>query len=330
MNTKIVYAFVSDASDTYLEQLILSAYSARFYNCDASLIMVTDSITERAFKIGWRSSITQYFDDIIIVDTPVDYTKMQRSRYIKTNLRHYVKGDYVFLDCDTIVCHSLSELDTINEDIALVADLNGDLNLVDVHTIKRCEEAGFGGMEGFPYYNSGVMYVKDTPLAHRFYEEWYRQWRFADHHGVSLDQPALCKANEIQGFVLKELPGKWNCQVNFLGGKLADIAIVLHYAGGSNKKALQEIFEHIRQCNGSIGEELKKLINNPHKLFYTIMTITEEAYFCFAHSEMVYYYFHQPMTYRLATHLSRVISPLILFIWNIKNYVCKHSILSRA
>ena len=130
--------------------------------------------------------------------------------------------------------------------------------------------------------------------------------------------------------MLKELPGKWNCQVNFLGGKLADIAIVLHYAGGSNKKALQEIFEHIRQCNGSIGEELKKLINNPHKLFYTIMTITEEAYFCFAHSEMVYYYFHQPMTYRLATHLSRAISPLILFIWNIKNYVCKHSILSRA
>ena len=45
MNTKIVYTLVSDDSDTYLEQALLSVYSLRIHNPRAIVELAVDQFT---------------------------------------------------------------------------------------------------------------------------------------------------------------------------------------------------------------------------------------------------------------------------------------------
>lgn len=92
-------------------------------------------------------------------------------------MRKFVKGDYLFIDTDTIICDSLEEIDNIDADIALVADCNGNLLLDDQSVVDRCHIAGFANMRNQPYFNSGVMLVHDTPVSHNLYKEWYIQWQ---------------------------------------------------------------------------------------------------------------------------------------------------------
>lgn len=65
MTTKIVYVLTSTEEDTYLEQTLISVYSARMYNQDATIIVVTDQRTMSGLK-GRRTEIKKYLSDIII------------------------------------------------------------------------------------------------------------------------------------------------------------------------------------------------------------------------------------------------------------------------
>ena len=98
MQTKIVYTLVSDESDTYLEQALLSVYSLRLHNPQAIVELIVDQFTSKTI-VDKRSEIRKFITDLITVDVPEDYTKVQKSRYLKTNLRQFVKGDYLFIDC---------------------------------------------------------------------------------------------------------------------------------------------------------------------------------------------------------------------------------------
>ena len=130
MKTKIVYTLVSDAADTYLEQALLSVYSLRLYNPHIVVSLVVDQETGKTIS-GGRAEIKKYVTDIVEVEVPLEYSKVQKSRYLKTNLRKLIRGDYLFIDCDTIICGSLEGIDRFDVEIGMVADVNGD-NAVSV------------------------------------------------------------------------------------------------------------------------------------------------------------------------------------------------------
>ena len=102
MTTKIVYVLTSSSKDTYLERTLISAFSARLHNPDATLLVVTDQVTMDNLK-GKRAEIKKYVTYFIVVDIPAEYNNMQKSRYIKTNLRKFVKGNFLYIDCDTVI-----------------------------------------------------------------------------------------------------------------------------------------------------------------------------------------------------------------------------------
>ena len=168
MKTKIVYTLVSSPSDFYLEQALLSVYSLRIYNPQSIVELVVDQFTEKTI-VDKREEIKKYITNLVKIDVPAEFNKVQRSRYLKNNLRKFIKGDYLYIDCDTVVCKPLDDIDNMSADVAMVADLNRDLLLDDPNTIHKCEKAGFYNMKGKPYYNSGVIYAKDTPKAHMFF-----------------------------------------------------------------------------------------------------------------------------------------------------------------
>ena len=170
MNTKIVYVVTSDPKDYYLEQTLLSIFSLRKYNDDVVVELVVDKKTDATF-CDKRTAILNYVDKKTVVTVPDKYSKVQTSRYIKTSLRQHVSGDYLFIDSDTIITESLSSIDQYLSDIMAVVNehvpVSQYFDSYGKRVVKYARQEGWMISDDIPYYNSGVMYVKDTEISHR-------------------------------------------------------------------------------------------------------------------------------------------------------------------
>lgn len=216
MQTTIVYVLTSSEKDIYLEQLWLSVYSLRQYHPEANVILLTDKKTEVTL-VGNRAKVREYLSEVKVVDVPEEYSPKERSRYIKTTYRRYLKGNLLFLDTDTVIAESLSEIDSCEADIACVLDYHAPLdNLADGTAIRERILDIFGERVNDEqlYFNSGVMFVRDTPEVHHFFNVWHEHWIHAAFEKKQcFDQPALLMANRKCDHVIKELDGIYNCQV---------------------------------------------------------------------------------------------------------------------
>ena len=218
MKTKIVYVLVSDTSDYYYEQTLLSVSSARMWNPDAEIIVVADDKTN-ATLVGSRTALMDVADKKIVVSFPEEINKKRRSRFLKTSIRNHVEGDFLFIDSDTVICQSLEEVDSLTIEMGAVLDGHRKLqNRQDALNQKKekIEMIGASFVENAAYYNSGVLYVKDTPQTHAFFEKWYAIYTDGLRKGMDFDQPSLHLCNQ-KFDLIKPLDGEYNCQI-FLGG----------------------------------------------------------------------------------------------------------------
>lgn len=277
MKTKVVYAVVSSAADFFIEQLQLSISSLRIHNEDAIVELVIDKETCDGLR-GNRSLVKEMVDSIHVVQCPLDNTPKEKSRYLKTNIRRVVKGDFLYLDCDTLVCDSLEEIDECEYELAMVADLNGPLLLYENNTIRKYAEAGFGDATGVPYFNSGVIYSKDTLETHDFFNTWYQNLIKSFDRGVIYDQPALCATNEEKKRIIKELSGVWNCQYKMMGMNFLNHAKIMHYYsdnGNDNlQKSMMSAFLNYVRYKTVSSENVFEIIKNAKTEFYSLTTIT--------------------------------------------------------
>lgn len=231
MKTKIVYAVVSDESDVYLEQVVLSAYSLRQHNPTAFVELVVDTKTNDTLK-GTREKMTEMFDKKTVVDVPGQYNKVQTSRYLKTSLRQQVEGDFLFVDSDTIVTDRLDEADQLTGNVMMVLDYHVTLqqryNTKSVR--RRMKDTHTDFNINAPYYNSGIMYVKDTPESRRLFQAWHEKWKSnVQTTGIHFDQIPLAYANEATARPISELDGVWNCQIMNNGLPFLHSAKIIHY-----------------------------------------------------------------------------------------------------
>lgn len=216
MKTKIVYVLVSNETDIYYEQVLLSAWSARYYNPTAHITVVMDDMTAERLEFN-NAELLQYIDDRIVVDFDANVSGRLRSRELKTSLRNLIHGDYLFVDADTIVCGSLEEVDTFAMQIGAVLDGHQLFDRFFHHHLSQASKwLDCDINDGMSYYNSGVMYVKDTPETHAFYDAWHELYNKMQQGGHFFDQPSLfqiCQSHSI----VEEIDGSFNCQL-FLGG----------------------------------------------------------------------------------------------------------------
>lgn len=226
MKTKIVYTVVSTDKDIYLEQAMLSIYSLRKLHPDANIVLVTDDVTEDTL-VGNRATINNMIDEKIVVEREPSFSGKESAYFIKTNLRELLSGDFLFIDTDTLIVDRLDEIDNCQYEVAAVPDLHvsfkkhygyeGYLNLFKILGFELRDNT---------YFNSGVMYVKDTPRAHLLYQKWKESYRSMIKK-CFYDQPHLAKADsEVK--VLSEIDGTWNCQIMW-GLKYLPSAKIVHY-----------------------------------------------------------------------------------------------------
>ena len=216
---KYVYALISSADDFYTEQALVSMHSLRLHNPGCHIILVTDDDTLNALT-GNRAWIKNYVDEYVIVNSPAGFSPKQKSRVLKTTLRQNIKGDFLFLDCDTVVMGSLEELNDADCDVAAVyAQHTNHWNSQNQHWhftkyYKMREVAPDERFDINYHCNSGVMLCRDTEKAHLLFETWHKFWLTSStQYGYHSDQCDLWRANASIGNIMTELNGIYNCQI---------------------------------------------------------------------------------------------------------------------
>jgi hypothetical protein len=215
MKTKIVYVLVSDNSDIYLEQTLLSVYSAKYHMPSVDIILIVDDLTNKEL-IKERATILKYISNKIVVNIEDSYSNQQKSRILKTSMIEYLSEDFLFIDSDTIILAPLDDIDNLRCTIGAVKNIHASsikYNPTSDFIRKFIKKTGWNITDDIEYFNSGVIFVKNNELARKFFKDWNFFWNEGRKKGVYIDQIAFTKANIENNNIIQELSGIWNCQI---------------------------------------------------------------------------------------------------------------------
>lgn len=275
MNTKILYILVSNESEYYLEQFFISSYSLKYYNKDAYVVLLTDDKTNNYLENKCKAALA-YVNEVVKIDFPEEFDNRRKSRYLKTNAREYIDGDYLFIDTDTVITAPLSAVDEFDMLIGAVYDMNCSLNKhPSFMEIKyKSEKIGYPVKGSDLYYNSGVMYVKDMPQVQTFYRRWHENYIAGTKYGIFTDQQSLLKTNAEMGLI-STMDGVWNCQVVNNLSNLNNAKIIHYFCSGAHggntilpyKLMNNDVCASIRKSEYRADRELSWIIENAKTLY---------------------------------------------------------------
>ena len=245
----------------------MSIWSARYHNSNAHIVLLTDDQTDKLLT-GKRAELLDYVSEKIVVPFDNDTISVKyRSRWIKTSVRQLIEGDFLYIDCDTIVCRSLDSVDAFDCEVGavweshlLVEDFCHDL-LQSAVEANKC--IGLDLNNEKEYFSSGVLYVKDNSMTHQVYDLWHKYWEESYQLGLPIDQPALAKANRDLGHIIKQIPDTYNC-ILFTRPPFVREAHILHIAAYQNPSFLfaDKVLNYVKE-NGIENKWLKNMILNP-------------------------------------------------------------------
>jgi len=270
---KYVYILVSDETDYYLEEALISLTSLRMHIPTGSVSLLIDSITEKNLT-GKRKNIFGLVNEVKVADIEPRFNKKARSRWLKTSMRRYITGNFLYIDCDTVICENLSDIEDLGCDLGAV--LNGHI-LQNGAEVKK-NQANDNKIVGFDvssinkYFNGGVILCRDIPKCHEFFDEWHKLWLYCFERGILIDQASFNKVNFNLGNIITEMDGKWNCQIN--GGGIAFLvnAKIIHYLTSLARKKnpyLLSDFDLLQKVkeSGVIDDKLKEYLLHPKTIF---------------------------------------------------------------
>lgn len=285
MKTKLVYVVVSDEKDTFLEMALAAVFTAKFRMPDCHVCILTDSVTDKTIH-GRRADIVAFVDEKVVVEFEDSISKKTRSRYLKTNMRDYVKGDFLYVDIDTVVLQPLYEIDQLEGCLYAVPD--GHVQVKD-HYFKsivknETRKLGYDVETLKYYYNSGVMFVKDTEDTHNFFSNWNEEYK---RHEMVMpqDQPSLNKINAECGLI-QLLPPEYNMQL-MCGLQYMEKAKILHFFTSMGHPMLEIASKDFLLSMKETGltDEVKYKLLHPFGTFLPLSTIVRCDDFYFRYSE---------------------------------------------
>jgi len=284
---KYVYVLVSGEYDFYYEQALMSLTSLRFYMPGAEVIVLTDDRTAMSFT-GHRTGLKSLATSIIPIPFQQDIKSVERSRLIKTAIPDYVGGDFLYIDCDTVICNDLSGIEQFPYEIAGVLDghVMLDEHIHKKYFLERDRKLGFSGTKAAGCnFNGGLLMARDTPLMHEFFRQWNTAWKYSAYKKHDLhDQSALNEANYRTGLKLRQLPGEWNCQPCHGGLACLQHAKILHYYSSEIKSgnylpyyklADKQLQQRIKEA-GSIPDDIETMLREPLFQFNKVHIISDQ------------------------------------------------------
>ncbi len=293
---KVVYVLVSDLKDYFYEQMLISIASLRYRMDSVNIILLTEQVTGQLLKEK-RAEVYSLVDRVVIHKVDGAFNMAEKSRILKTKMRNIIEGDFLYIDCDTVVCENLEQITEIKCTGAVLD--NHQLVNREIYefrpVVKRAEIMGYSCGYQDKHFNTGVMWCKDDPETHQFCDLWHRLWLEGYKKGILYDQLSLNEANNRMGGRLQELNGEWNCQLRYGLPYLAE-AKIIHYFASNFSVNSERTFAYlltdpvylkaIRKERG-IPDIVNKMIEKPRSAFhYAIIVDTGSLNYILMNSNM--------------------------------------------
>ena len=235
------------------------------------ITLLVDNQTDVDYKREIEK-IRKYVSEYIIVPIENHFPAIARSRYIKTSMRKYVEGDFLYVDADTVWNAPVKKKDFTHD---IMGVLDGHC-LLTYHPLKKGIEEDFKKVGYNPevekYVNGGVLFSKDSDVSKKFFDLWYEAWRKTSASGCFIDMPSLNYAIKQIGDSFALLPDSYNVQIS-RSWEFFSNAKLIHFFTGWRNDCFESpylfqknsFWEEVRQ-NG-ISEFISIAINNPLMCF---------------------------------------------------------------
>jgi len=271
-----LYILTSTSKDNYYEQFLLSATSLKLLMPNANVILLCDSKTKSTLTEK-RSEYLKYVSQTITADVPEGLSQIEVSRWIKTSMRKFITGDFLFIDCDTIITNDLSAIENLGIKFGACLDKH---SLIDSHgkgksIIENDKKLNFSSYTSNRHINSGIIFCSDCPQTHKLFSRWHELWLYSKSKNILRDQPSFNMAILENSEIFSELDGVWNCQISYNGLPYLSNSKIIHYFATDiffNESpfllAGENIYKHIKET-GVISDDAINLIKNARSSFNT-------------------------------------------------------------
>jgi hypothetical protein len=268
---KICYVLTVDDDGVYADLAHLSLLSIKITNPTLAVEVVVDS-ESHDWLIANRHPLINGACLITRILSPYGRSLLG-SRFIKTSLRQHVRGDFLFVDTDTVIVGNLGKLSETIEPFAAVHDRNFKrpyphlpFDQSDIFQKLRWT---------FPsnaYFNSGVMLVRDVDEAYLLYEQWHSRWLMGVEHGLCTDQQSLNSVLAELPIKVKSLDWRYNASSDASPYSLIGAKIIHYYQSQKISGSVAEYFTILsRKARGveraDVDRQLRVLIAEPTVLW---------------------------------------------------------------
>jgi lipopolysaccharide biosynthesis glycosyltransferase len=236
-------------------------------------------------------------------------------------MREYITGDFLYIDCDTIIADDLSDIENAPYDLGAVLEYHLSFNELPNKDmiIPSLEYLGYSRPQK-EYFNGGLLFSKDTRLSHDFFAEWHKLWGECKSKGLSKDMPALNQANHNLHNCIGELEGIWNCQILAGGLQYLDDAKIIHYFSSNKQKnpyllGNDSVYKEIKESG--INQEIKAGIISCKKQFSkNVKIMTDPDLLGIIHSMLFIFILKNKRMYFIVNKLMTKIWKVIKLIHN--------------
>lgn len=276
----ICYVLTDNEKLVYYNELLISLASLRKHENDCPVVILTDEMTAEEIRKREHNDLEELKAELRVIKTPDVYSQEEKSRFIKTSMREYIDGDFLFLDTDTIVAEPLKLCPP--EELAIALDYNVPLKQrpdSDIQRLsKKNESCGYTLDIEWPYYNSGCIWAKDTERVHVFFHEWHEEWKRCREKNNVIDQPSLNYINRLMGGFIQELDGAYNFQIsgNPTPINLFVSAKIIHYFNVKIFKIYLLQDPNIKSM-GYQSDAVQAIISSPKSAFFPSLLIPLEV-----------------------------------------------------
>lgn len=204
-NGHFVYVLVAPEGGHFAEMAAVSATTLRRVMPQAKITIISDDATAelstpaiailRDLGADWRAI------------SAGSMSPSMTSRLLKLRSRELIDGDFVFVDCDTLVARELSGLVNHRGDFAAVEDRPAMPN--DIRSFAK--SAGLTVPRR--YFNSGVMAMRDTAAVRAAMSKALESWRENSESGLYFDQVFLNSAVHSSALDVTWLSPTYNAQI---------------------------------------------------------------------------------------------------------------------
>lgn len=188
-----------------------------------------DTPTKRVLDAEYPA-IAKDVNELVVVETGLDDGPAS-SRFIKTQLRKNLVGDFIYLDIDTVVLRDLRGVCDHDRSVAAVEYDQYSGGRFPKEFLAKFERMGWPPPCD-PYLNSGVMFWRDNDEARRLSEAWFQYWVESRDVMGNTDQPPLHQAIVSTGARVELLREDFNQTIRDCPQKLK-VPIVLHFTTGA-------------------------------------------------------------------------------------------------